>query len=136
MDSETPGHRIRARRDKLGITQYELGRLVGLTEQAINRIEVGILPIAMFDDPYLPAIAAELGTTVDYILHGELHSERSTRDEMQRMRTEGLIRSHQELKGLDELAMGSLRQRNNFKIPLSRADLLALLEVMRGSDGY
>lgn len=136
MEDETAGRRIRAERDKLGITQHELGRLVGLTEQAINKIEVGTMPVTMIDDSYLPAIADALGTTVNYIMNGELHSERSTREEMQRMRSEGLIWSDQELKGLNELAMGSLRQRNNFNIPLNRADLLALLEVIRGADGY
>ena len=136
MDSETPGHRIRARRDKLGITQYELGRLVGLTEQAINKIEVGTMAVTMIDDSYLPTIADALGTSVDYIINGELHSERSTREETLRMRSEGLIWSDQELKGLSKTAMGLLRLRKHANIPLSRAELLALIEVMRGADGY
>ena len=135
MYEETPGLRIREKREQLGISQAQLASLVGLNPRAINRIEVGILRINMIDD-YLPQIAAELKTTVDYIKDGELHSERSTREEMLRIRQEGLIRSDEELKRLDEFATQSLRQRNNARIPLSRAELLVLLEVIRGSDGY
>ena len=135
LENETPGHRIRQRRDQLGITQYELGRLVGLTEQAINKIEIGIMPVTMINDSYLPAIADALGTSVDYIMNGELHSERSTREEILRMREIGVIRSDQELKALDERVMRT-PQRNEFDIPLSRAELLILLEIMRDTDGY
>ena len=135
MDSETPGHRIRARRDKLGITQYELGRLVGLTEQAINRIEVGTMPIAMIDHSYLLAIAAQLGTTMEYILHADLSSDQSTREEILRIHQLGVLRSDQERKDLDKLATQVL-QRNKNAVPLSRADLLTLLEMMRDPDGY
>ena len=135
MDNETPGHRIRAKRDELGISPAELGRSVGLTEQAITKIEVGIHSMGMVED-YLPKIADRLGTTVEYIQSGELRSERATRDEMMRMRTEGLLRSDDELRRLDQLASGSIRQRNNANIPLNRAELLALLEVIRGTDGY
>ena len=93
------------------------------------------MPVTMIDDSYLPAIADALGTTVDYIMNGELHSERSTREEILRMREIGVIRSDQELKALDERVMRS-PQRNEFDIPLSRAELLILLEIMRDTDGY
>lgn len=136
MDNEIPGHRIRAKRDALRMSQAELGRLVGLTGRAINRIEAGLMPIAMIEDSYLPEIAGRLGITVEYIQGGELQSERSTRDELLRMRAESEIRSDDELRRLDELAAESIRQRNNAKIPLNRAELLALLEVIRGTDGY
>ena len=133
---QTPGDRIRAKRLELGISQAKLAKLVGLTEREINKIEVGTRPIATIADSYLPKIAIHLGITAEHILSGELHSERSTREELLKMRREGVIRSEEELESLDKFAMGSIRQRNNAKIPLSRAELLMLLEVMRGADGY
>ena len=135
MYEETPGLRIREKRDQLGISQAQLASLVGLNAKAINRIEVGTLPINMIVD-YLPQIAAELKTTVDYIKDGELRSERSTREELRRMREEGVIRSDEELKRLDELAAESIRQRNKANIPLNRMELEYLLDVIRGTDGY
>lgn len=136
MYEETPGKRIRAKRDQLGISQAELAHSVGLVEQAINRIEVGTIPINRLTDSELDDIATKLQTTTEYILHGGLHSERSTREELLKMRKEGIIHSDEELKRLDKLAAESIRLRNNARIPLSRDDLLNLLEVMRGADGY
>ena len=92
MNSETPGNRIRARRVQLGITTAKLASLVGLAERAVNRIEVGMIPIAVIAD-YLPLIAAELGTTAEVLRDGELQSERATREELQIMRNEGIIQS-------------------------------------------
>lgn len=136
MYDETPGHRIRAKRVQLGISQAKLGSLVGLTERAINSIEVGTMPTTMIDDSYLPRIAVELRMTMEQVLHGELRSEASTREELLRMREEGIICSDDELKRLDEFAMESIRQRNNANIPPSRVELVALLEVIRGADGF
>ena len=116
------------------MTQTKLAKLVGLTEESINRIEIGTMPISMIDDSYLPDIAIKLRTTVDYILNGELPSQRSTREELFVMVEEGVIRTVEELERLDKFAMESIRQRNNANIPLSRNELLILLEVMRGSD--
>ena len=135
MYEETPGLRIREKRDQLGISQAQLASLVGLNAKAINRIEVGTLPINMIVD-YLPQIAAELKTTVDYIMDGELRSKRSIREELRRMREEGVIRSDEELTRLDELAAESIRQRNKANIPLNRMELEYLLDVIRGTDGY
>ena len=110
--------------------------MVGLTERAINQIEVGTLNIDTFTDYHLPLIAQALDTTVKYILEGALNSERSTSEELALMRKERLIRSDDELKRVDEVAMETIRQRNNANIPLNRLELLALLEVIRGSEGH
>ena len=135
MNAESPGNRIRARRVQHGITAAKLASLVGLTERAVNRIEVGIIPIRLIAD-YLPQIAAELGTTVEIILDGELQSERATREELQIMRKEGIIQSDAELEKLCEFATETIRKRNNANIPLNREELLILIEVIRGADGY
>ena len=135
MDGETLGNRIRARRENLGITQAKLASLVGLTARAINQIEVGILTRSFMAD-HLPRIAVELGTTTEVLLQGESQSERATSKELERMREEGIIRGAEELEGLRELSTESIRKRSNANIPLSREELLILLEVMRGADGY
>lgn len=135
MNSETPGNRIRARRVQLGITTAKLASLVGLAERAVNRIEVGMIPIAVIAD-YLPLIAAELGTTAEVLRDGELQSERATREELQIMRNEGIIQSDEELEKLCELATETIRKRSNANIPLNRDELLILIEVIRGADGY
>lgn len=139
MYDKNPGKRIRAKRVQLGISQSELASLVGLSERTVNRIEVGLISInsiKMIDESCLTNIANALRTSTEYILHGELHSERSMREELQKMRKEGIFRSDEELKSLDKLAVESIRQRNNANIPLNREELLVLLEVMRGADGY
>ena len=136
MHGKTPGLRIRHLRTQCGLTQSRLGSLVGLTERTINRIEVGIEPIERFQDSYLILIAKELGTTVESILEGNLPSEESTSGEIKKMWEEHLIWSEYELRSLEEVATVTLRQRNNANIPLSRLDLMALLEAIRGSDGY
>ena len=136
MQDETPGHRVRAKRMQLRISQVDLARRVGLTEQAINRIEVGNMPITMLEDPCLQNIAAELGTTTEYILQGEPKSERETREELYGMLKDGIIQNPEEFRRLDELARESIRQRNNTNVPLKRLEIWALLEVIRGADGY
>ena len=135
MDGETLGNRIRARRENLGITQAKLASLVGLAARTINRIEVGIYTRSFMAD-HLPLIAVELGTTTEVLLQGESQSERATSEELERMRKEGIFRSAEELEGLRELSTESIRKRSNANIPLSKGELLILLEVMRGADGY
>ena len=117
------------------MTQAELGNKVGLSARAINRFELGVMPITQIDDSYLYAIAQALGTTTQHLLDGELHSEKATRDELNRLLFEGKIDEGQ-FKRLDELAMASIRLRSNANIPLNRMDLLALLEVIGGADDY
>ena len=134
MESETPGSRIRAKRVELRITVDQLAGLVGLNSRAIRRIEAGTIQINMIVD-YLPKIAEELRTTREALLTGEIHSERSTREELQRMQTEGIIRSGEELETVLELATQSIRKRSRADIPLNRQELLNLMEVIRGADG-
>ncbi len=136
MDAETPGSRIRVKRDLTRISPAELARLVDLNELAISRIEAGTMDIAIIGRERLRKIAAQLETTVEYILYGELQSDRLTREEIIKMRNEGVVSSDEELTRITELAYGSIRQRNNANIPLTRVELVALLEVIRGSDGY
>ena len=134
-EEQAPGYRIRTKRCQIDMTQAELGNKVSLSEGAINRLEVGVMPITQIDDSELDTIAQTLGTTTQYLLHGELHSERATRDELNRLLLDNTI-DEAERNLLDEVAMTSIRKRSNANIPLSRRDLLALLEVIRGADGY
>ena len=134
MESETAGSRIRARRLELGITPSELAGRVGLNVRAVNRIETGLMAIAIIAD-YLPSIATELRTTTDVLLNGELHAERLTREELGRMKTEGLIRDNDEIEQVYELATATIRKRSKVNIPLNRQELLNLIEVIRGADG-
>ena len=84
---------------------------------------------------YLPKIAEELLTTQEALLNGELQSERSTRQELQRMQIEGIIRDDEELESMLELATQMIRKRSRADIPLNRQELLNLIEVIRGADG-
>ena len=134
MEGETLGSRMRARREHLRMTQAKLASLVGLSNRAINQIESGILNKSIMAD-HLPKIAAELGTTLDILLNGEIHSVKATRDLLQRLRSSGKIRSDSELKAVEELAAETIKKRSNANIPLNEDELLILVEVIRGADG-
>ena len=84
---------------------------------------------------YIPKIAEVLETTEESLLNGELHSQRLTREELYQLRKEGIIRSDDELSLIEELATDTIKKRRNANIPLSRDELLILIEVMRGADG-
>ena len=133
MESETLGSRIRARRSELRISPDDLARSVGLNVRAISHIEAGIISMKMIAD-YLPKIAEELQTTQEALLNGELHSERFTRQELQRLKVEGIIRSDGELESVLEVATQMIRKRSRADIPLNRQELLNLIEVIRGAD--
>ena len=111
MESETLGSRIRARRAELRISPDDLARSVGLSVRAISGIEAGIISMKMIAD-YLPKIAEELQTTQEALLNRELHSERSTRQELQRLKVEGIIRSDGELESVLEVATQMIRKRS------------------------
>src|ERR1700674_4331144 len=51
------GERIRRRRDELGLSQADLGRLVGVSQATIEKIEKGLTDRSKF----LPSIAVKLG---------------------------------------------------------------------------
>ena len=68
-------------------------------------------------------------------LKGELQSERMTREELQRMRKEGRVKSDEELEMVFGLATDTIRKRSNANIPLNRQELLNLIELIRGADG-
>ena len=135
MKEESLGGRIRSRREELSLTQEELAAKVGLTRRAINQIEVGILDKKFMAD-YLPLIAAELRTTVEALQNGELHADRATLELLKRMRKTGIIRSDHELEKVHELATQLIRKRSNTNIPLNEYEILNLVEVMRGADGF
>ena len=135
LKEESLGSRIRARRQELHLTQEELANKVGLTQRAINQIEVGILNKKFMAD-YLPLIAAELQTTMEALQNGELHSGKATLELLKRMRKAGTIRSDHELEKVHDLATQLIRKRSNANIPLNEYEILNLIEVMRGADGY
>ena len=135
MKEETLGGRIRARRQELRFTQEELATRVGLTQRAINQIEVGILDKKFIAD-YLPFIAAELKTTEEALLEGEPHADRATLELLKRMRKTGVIKSDHELEKVHEVATQLIRKRSNANIPLNEYEILNLIEVMRGADGF
>ena len=60
---KTIGYQIRKYRAKKGITQEELGRLVGVTTQAVSKWERGGVP----DAELVPAVADALGVTMDML---------------------------------------------------------------------
>ena len=135
MDGKSLGNRIRARREQLGLAQAKLATLVGLTPRPINQIEVGILNKSFMAD-YLPKIATELETTTEVLLKGELQSKRATSEELERMRKEGIFRTDAELESVRDLSAESTKRLSKANIPLSRSELLTLLEVIRGAYGY
>lgn len=61
--SEITGQNIKDLRKKCGITQEELGQIIGVTTQAVSKWERGGTP----DAELLPRIADALGTTIDSI---------------------------------------------------------------------
>ena len=119
---------------ELRISPDDLARSVGLSVRAIRHIEAGIISMKMIAD-YLPKIAEELQTTQEALLNRELHSERFTRQELQRLKVEGIIRSDGELESVLEVATQMIRKRSRADIPLNRQELLNLIEVIRGADG-
>ena len=136
MNQRTPGLRIGFLRDQRRISEAELGRLVGLQEQTIVSIERGTKPIEELTRSFVDRIAEVLGVSPDYILEENAPSEKETHEALLDLRKEGLIEDEDECLRLDELAIKTMRLRSNARIPLSRSELLRLLEVIRGSDGY
>ena len=111
--------------------------MVGIRRQAIAMIERETMPIYItyIGRACLQQIANELGTTADYILHGELPSERATRDNIRMMFAEGEIQSEEKLQKVEELALKLVRLRGEHNTPLKRPELSALLEALRDDDG-
>ncbi len=126
---ETIGQRIQRERESRGWTQAELGRHTGLSERAINHVEKDIIR----DDVHkeiIERIADAFKIPVEQLRRGETHAEKATKKELQSMIKEGFLTQ----KEADEVfSMAGVRFRANAKMPLSRMELLALLEVRRGS---
>jgi transcriptional regulator with XRE-family HTH domain len=60
------GYKVRLRREKLGWTQTELAKAIGLTQNRISKIESGELTQLSFKN--LRALARTLGVSVDWLL--------------------------------------------------------------------
>lgn len=66
---ETLGQRVRKLRQKLDITQAALAREIGRQTLAVSEIERGETDVPRGDT--LSRLAEALGTTADYLLHGD-----------------------------------------------------------------
>lgn len=64
----TLGHRLKARRQALKLTQQELSEAIGLTPQHISAIEQDKRAPSL---PSLTKLAEELGVTTDYLITGK-----------------------------------------------------------------
>ena len=60
------GHKVKMRREKLGWTQTELAKAIGLTQNRISKIESGEVTQLSFKN--LRALARALGVSVDWML--------------------------------------------------------------------
>jgi transcriptional regulator with XRE-family HTH domain len=70
--AEAMGDRIRMHRARLRLSQTELGKLVGLSANAISQLEKGAMePRAV----HLRALAQVLGVSADYLLGLTRHAE-------------------------------------------------------------
>src|SRR5690625_1888165 len=70
------GERIRDLREGLGLSQADIAKAVGVKRPTVTGWETGHrIP----DRGFLPSLADVLGTTVDYILSGELTSDKETK---------------------------------------------------------
>lgn len=65
----TIGERIKGKREELGLTQEELGRLCGTTKQTIFKYETGVVTNIPLDR--LDIIADSLQTTTAYLMGWE-----------------------------------------------------------------
>lgn len=61
----TLGDRVRAKREALGLTQYEVAMKAGMRPEGVSRIETGKSPASLVS---LHKIAPVLGTTIDELL--------------------------------------------------------------------
>ncbi len=82
-DTSTPamGTIIAAYRTQRGLTQEQLGEIVGVSGQAVSKWENGGIPDAML----LPRIAATLGSTVDRLFGVEKSVEGMSEGEFERL---------------------------------------------------
>lgn len=72
MDLEAFGQRLRQARERAGLSQEELARLVGKDQTAISEYERGKRKITITD---LPPLANILNVSIDYFFEGELTAD-------------------------------------------------------------
>ncbi len=127
-DNEDIGKRIKRIREERSLTQERLGRLTGLSESTINRIETGA---TRFLGDFRERIAGALDISEDYLQNGDSHAERETRKLIDELRSEFQITQSEEER-LQGMATEAIKFRNNARIPLSKLELQSLLMVIRG----
>ena len=127
---ESIGARIQRLRIERNLSQKELGQSPGvdLSERAINQIENDVINVSTHRD-YAERIANALGISVGYLLRSETPAEKATKAELNLMVVDGILR---ESEVPDVYDMADVRLRANARIPLSRLELNALVEVYRG----
>ena len=131
MDAKELGRRIKTRREVLGITETDLARSIDLNETAVRQIESGQMIFDITVNSYLRQIAEALATTPKDLRNEEPSSERATREELQRMLSEGLLEGEAELREMQELATAEIRKRSMANLPLHRDQLLIIRDVKR-----
>jgi transcriptional regulator with XRE-family HTH domain len=68
QEQETVGRQIRARREKLKLTQSALAAELGVTHQHVSRIETGQVSPSL---ELLVKLSRRLGVSTDYLLTGD-----------------------------------------------------------------
>lgn len=72
MDLEAFGQRLRQARERVGISQEELARLMGKDQTAISEYERGKRKVTITD---LPTLANILKVSIGYFFEGELTAD-------------------------------------------------------------
>ena len=132
-DVEPLGHRIARLRREKNLTQDDLSRLTDLSVATIAGLEAGAMRfIGEFGD----RIAEALGVSPHQLLNVEPYAERESMRTVLEMRQYGQIDpTDQEIESLRLLISDSVKTRSNMRIPLNRNEIVALLTILRGSDG-
>lgn len=123
---ESIGHRIRHLRKARGLTERELGRLSDLSENAIVKIENDHIDIERHRE-YLERIETALGLTESLALNP---AQRAMRKMLDALVISGSM-SKDQARGV--FGMAQPRLRSNPDTPLSRSEILIILETLRES---
>ena len=126
---ETTGQRIERLREGCGLTQFELGERVDLSEHVIYRIEKDRVRIENSRD-MLERLAVVLGVSADYILRGETSAERQTMALIDDKLMRGECTAEQ-AERLKEMGTAEMRRRSNVRVPLSHFEIDVMLEAVR-----
>lgn len=72
IDNTEIGRRLRIVRERNGLEQSDIAKMVGLSQSYISRVEKGQGKIMM---PYLEIISSKLNTPLEYFLEENTHTE-------------------------------------------------------------